>query len=248
MTDFRILKTFGATAAALCLAVPALAQTSDTTGSGSTATAGGATTSADATQSLRMGQRADEVTCAHLSAMDATAMETTLYYIAGYKRGQDDSMNLSGGGAMESSSAAPGTLGSATGAADTSTTASTTGTTAGTVTTDVTSTEGMTGSTDTDTDTDTAMSGETGTETDTTTAMSGGGSLDLSGEDAPDSATASTTAGATAGAGGSAGMSDGSEIDGFFSIPVAQVTVSCLDDPSRSVSDVIDEHRGAANN
>lgn len=245
MTDFRISITVGATAAALCLAAPALAQTSDTTGSDSTATTGSATMSADATQSLRMGQRADEVTCAHLSAMDANAMETTLYYIAGYKRGQDDAMNLSGGGNMETSSATTGTLGSATGAADTDTTASTTGTTAGTVTTDVTSTEGMTGS---DTGTDTAMSGDTGTETDTTTAMNEGGSLDLSGENAPDSATASTDTGATAGTGGGAGMSDGSEIGGFFAIPVAQVTVTCLDDPSRSVSDVIDEQRGAANN
>lgn len=211
MTDYRILKTVGATAAALCLAAPAMAQSSD-----------GATAAPDGSMQM---QRADQVTCQHLSEMDANAMETTLYYIAGYKRGQDDAMNLSGSGGMETSSATTGTLGSATGAADTDTTASTTGTTAGTVTTDTA-------------DTTTAMN-ETG----------GGTGTDLGGTQVPDSATGTTAVGDTAGSvGASGGATDGSDIDGFFAIPVAQVTVTCLDDPSRSVTDVIDEQRGAANN
>lgn len=219
MTDTHFTRALAASTLAICLAVPALAQ-SDSTTMGSTGT------------TMPMGQKADQVTCAHLSAMDAKAMETTLYYIAGYKRGQTDALDLSGaGGGSETSAAGGGTTGTAQ--------------------TDATSTETTTAMTE---------QGNAGTATtgagsaDTTTAMNQGGSDAtgaLSGSTAPDAATGTTAVGQTAdsvSATGGAGMSDGTEIDGFFAIPVAQVTVACIDDPAQSVSDVIDQHRGTMNN
>lgn len=213
MTDTQIPRALAATALAACLAGPALAQ-SDSASTGSDAS------------TMPMGQRADQVTCAHLSAMDAKAMETTLYYIAGYKRGQTDALDLSGaGGGMETSAAAGGTGTAAPGTASSGTTTAMTQ-------------PGSTG---------TAATGTGGADTTTAMNQGGGGATGaLSGGAAPDAATG-TTAGSV-GAVGGAGMSDGTEIDGFFAIPVAQVTVACIDDPAQSVSDVIDRHRGTMNN
>jgi hypothetical protein len=91
-----------------------------------------------------------------------------------------------------------------------------------------------TSSSGTDSSTDTAGGVATGTDTTMGDATADAGS----------------TSGGDSGSAGGQGM-DGSQIDGFFLIPVAQITVKCDEDPSQQVYDVLDEQRnmgGASNN
>ncbi|WP_284164769.1 HdeA/HdeB family chaperone [Frigidibacter sp. SD6-1] len=62
---------------AIAVGVPALAQ-NDMTGSGAS----------DA------GSTADKITCAELTRMDTAVVPGTLYFVAGYHRGQQDTMDL----------------------------------------------------------------------------------------------------------------------------------------------------------
>lgn len=97
---FRGTSLVALASAALIAGMPALAQ-NDTTGS----TGGGST--------------ADQMTCAELTRMDTAVVPGTLYFVAGYSRGQQDSMNLT----QQVQSGSSGTDTSTTGT-DTSTTAS----------------------------------------------------------------------------------------------------------------------------
>jgi hypothetical protein len=185
MTELRILTVSALACAALGLAAPAMAQTTDST----TGTDSGASTST--TGSDGMGQmaarNAGDVTCADMAGMDDAVMERTLYYIAGYQRAESDSLNLSDSVSTSSSG------------------------------------------TDSSTATGTDTAGGVATGTDTTMGNA--------------TADAGSTSGTTSsGSAGGQGM-DGSQVDGFFVIPVAQITVKCGEDPSRQVYDVLDEQR-----
>jgi hypothetical protein len=192
MTEFRLLTVSALACAALGLAAPAMAQTTDTT-TGSDSSTSAATTSTDSGSMGQMASRnAGDVTCADMAGMENAVMERTLYYIAGYQRAESDSLNLSDSVSTSSSGAAGGTD-----------------------------------------STDTAGGVATGSDT-----TMGEGTADAGSVSPSDS-------------GSVGGVNDGTQIDGFFAIPVAQIVVKCDEDPSRQVYDVLDEERsmgGASNN
>lgn len=101
-------------AGGILAAVPAVAQ-NDMTGSA----ASGA------------GSTADQMTCAELSRMDTAVVPGTLYFVAGYRRGQEDSMNLTDR-VQSGSSDTTGTDTTAATGADTTTTTDSGATTDGT--------------------------------------------------------------------------------------------------------------------
>lgn len=135
--------TLATLVSALALAsAPALAQTSTDSTSGSM------------TSGSMSGQGGADITCAELTAMDTAVVPGTLYYVAGYNRGQQDSMggmqsgdSMTGGttGTTSGGTAGTGTAGTGTTGTGTSTDSTTSGSTTSGSTTSGSTTSGTTG-------------------------------------------------------------------------------------------------------
>lgn len=207
-----IVMTAIATVGMATMGLPAYAQSSNTSGQDQS-------TSTDQASGQASGQRnADEITCRELTAMDTKTVPGVLYYISGYRAGQQN-------GSMGSNSAS-GTSGTSNANGTSSS-----GTAAGNAATDNSSSSGTSASGSTDTSKNNAASGSTSGST---------------GDNANSASSTTASKSATSGKSGSGATAQISSIRGYFDVPVQRVMVACGKAPDNTVSQTLDTERNNA--